>query len=1143
MACHNVEGFALKLGEPDYVQYIRNFDLFCAVESWTRENFDFSIVFRDYKVFHAPALKLSKMGRLSGGVVVLVKESLLPFITEIKSKFDNIVSIKLSKLLFKRTNDIIMTFSYIPPYQSSYYKNKDIGCAIDHLQSHLLTLSEIEPNCSNVILGDLNARIADWSPDSNDDDYQYSFYKSDHTRMSKDKDVNFFAKNLIEFITILNLNPLNGNCDSDKNGEFTFENEQGSSVIDYCLLSSDLRDSSKFCFHVNTTRIESSHSPIEFSVLVKTKNDKIRTQQKYYTKLTWDPDKKSDFIEQMESEITKVALVSASEHIETNINLAIESFNSTIHKAAKTMEKRVKINTGQTTTANNKWFDKECESKKHAATTAKKVKNKSGKIDDKTEFFKLNTEYKRTRREKRLSYKRRTKDELLREKKNGKTFWSIINKARKKTPQQPDLNITEWKHHFENLLANQTENEDEEKDDPTRTFEQRNNEKNSSDKDVTCVPELDCSITEDEVREAIHNLKYSKAPGIDSICGEYLKFSENLIVSFLQKLFNKIYDNCHYPDIWNLSIITPLHKKGDINNTNNYRGISLLSVVSKVFSTILYKRLYSWAEENEKISNVQAGFRRNFSTMDHIFTLVSLIKHRMQTNKGKVYAAFIDYHKAYDFVDRERVWDRLRTLNVSTKLILMLRSMYNSVKACVRWNGELSETFYCLKGLKQGCIFSTILFSFLIDDVAAYICSKGKHGIQIIPHAKEIFALLFADDIVLISSTPQGLQTQIDNLAIKSKELGLTVNLEKTKIMVFRKGGFLAKREKWHFNGINLEIVNKFKYLGYMLTTKISFDEACEDTSRKAKMKVMDLFKTMWSLGNLDTNIFYQLFDCQIKPMLLYGSEIWGGFVSNITESAHLFALKRLLSVSDKTPNTLVYGETGRYSLVIDAQMSTIKYWLKIIKLPESRLPKQILLLLHRSLEQIDRLGKVNWLVKIRNCLVDNGFQSAWESGHIENEILFLRDLKQKLIDNFARDWRLKLVTSDRFSTYRLFKLDFGQELYLNDITIKKFRDSLIRFRLGVNDLGVNKRFFNPLIAQNMNCPFCPNVLEDEVHFLFVCYKYENLRLKYLKDCYEFENVIFLMDPNVTVIRKTAMYIYYSWKLREQILMNQSSNT
>ena len=106
------------------------------------------------------------------------------------------------------------------------------------------------------------------------------------------------------------------------------------------------------------------------------------------------------------------------------------------------------------------------------------------------------------------------------------------------------------------------------------------------------------------------------------------------------------------------------------------------------------------------------------------------------------------------------------------------------------------------------------------------------------------------DNVVLVSSTPGGLQNQINNLEKAFESLGLSVNLDKTKVMIFRKGGHIAEGEKWFYDGSKIEIVNSYKYLGYTLTTKLSTNSSCEEYASNAKGKILDLMKTMWSLGS-----------------------------------------------------------------------------------------------------------------------------------------------------------------------------------------------------------------------------------------------------------------------------------------------------
>ena len=119
-----------------------------------------------------------------------------------------------------------------------------------------------------------------------------------------------------------------------------------------------------------------------------------------------------------------------------------------------------------------------------------------------------------------------------------------------------------------------------------------------------------------------------------------------------------------------------------------------MSVVSKVFAAILNKQLYSWAEKEGKISKEQASFLKHYSTADHIFTLISIIKRELYPGKrSKVYAAFIDYKKAFDTIDRDKVWETMHNLETSSKTVKMIRAIYSSFQCCVLCGVKLSEFF------------------------------------------------------------------------------------------------------------------------------------------------------------------------------------------------------------------------------------------------------------------------------------------------------------------------------------------------------------------------------------------------------------------------------------------------------------------
>ena len=241
-----------------------------------------------------------------------------------------------------------------------------------------------------------------------------------------------------------------------------------------------------------------------------------------------------------------------------------------------------------------------------------------------------------------------------------------------------------------------------------------------------------------------------------------------------------------------------------------------MNVVSKVLTAILNKRLYTWAEKEGKISKEQAGFRKHYSTTDHIFTLTSIIKRELYSRKrSKVYAAFIHYNKAFDTVDRDKVWETLLNLETSSKAVKMIRAMYSCVQCCVRWGAKLSEVFECHLGVKQGCLLSPLIFSLLMSEVANFIRKKWETWYSINSRTRRNISVIIRRRHCVTLLYPHRPPNQINSLEKASSSLGLVVYLEKTKVMVFSKGGHIAATEKWFYHQTEIEIVNSYKYPGY----------------------------------------------------------------------------------------------------------------------------------------------------------------------------------------------------------------------------------------------------------------------------------------------------------------------------------------
>ena len=156
------------------------------------------------------------------------------------------------------------------------------------------------------------------------------------------------------------------------------------------------------------------------------------------------------------------------------------------------------------------------------------------------------------------------------------------------------------------------------------------------------------------------------------------------------------------------------------------------------------------------------------------------------------------------------------------------------------------------------------IFCLYVSYTTDYVRTHGQRGVHLLPEKSEIFGFLFADDIALLSTSPTGLRRQLDSLSNVSRGLGLTVNTRKTKVMIFRRSGFLGRGERWSLDDKILEVVNSYKCLVFVFTTKLSTTAALDSLTVKAKRKVIRSQKTMWNLQTTNPGVFFRVFDMHV---------------------------------------------------------------------------------------------------------------------------------------------------------------------------------------------------------------------------------------------------------------------------------------
>ena len=179
-----------------------------------------------------------------------------------------------------------------------------------------------------------------------------------------------------------------------------------------------------------------------------------------------------------------------------------------------------------------------------------------------------------------------------------------------------------------------------------------------------------------------------------------------------------------------------------MNDAQNYRGITLINILAKIYSQLLLNRLIKWTAEYDTITNKQFGFQKGKSTTDCVFLLHSIISKVLNSGE-KLYCVFIDNEKCFDKIDRSYLLQKLLQENISCKFVKAIKSMYASVKLCIKYNNTFSQFFNSHIGLKQGDPSSPILFMLFVNDMIDSI-NSNFNGI-FTTNENKLFLILFAD--------------------------------------------------------------------------------------------------------------------------------------------------------------------------------------------------------------------------------------------------------------------------------------------------------------------------------------------------------------------------------------------------------------
>ena len=625
----NIQGLGSKFDSHDLLKQVSNFDVVIFLETMKLDNFcpdTGSYIFKHFqRKYQNPRAR-----KPSGGIGVLIKSKLYEdkTVTIVKNA-DFIVWLKINR---KNRPDLFLGGVYIPPQDStSMFSNYT-----DNNAFHLIQEDVTRFGCIGCVAlcGDFNARtgkLKDYAyiPGNDVDSSVILCHHADFpsgNRYSEDTKTNAYGKELIALCKSSNIRIMNGFFNNDKStGKFTCCTARGTSLIDYLICDSQfMKDLTEFS--LSPISVESDHKRLSFVVKVSSLHIPSNIQHarpkhpKPFFKYIFQSEKVSGFHSSLEDMNNLQLLDGMTDCVifDKNVNAAVSSMYCYLDNViSESFDKRY-AKPPSNKFPKNKWFDMECKQLKRICNDF--TKQNDLRVDtNRLVYNGLRKKYKALIQKKKRKHQDIIRLELESFHSNKQSdYWKLWDKLKNGNHSQSNELITlqTFESYFENVSCPP--------ESVVSSFDMsfletmRMSLTNMHTMNVH-ASSTDLPITCDEVQTQIKFLKSRKAPGFDGICNEFYKCASEQLVPSLTVLFNYVWDKGEFPDKWAEGIIQPLHKKGPKGIADNYRKLTLMSCMGKIFEAILNKRLIFQNEVTLVDDPNQFGFCRGRRTTNNVF--------------------------------------------------------------------------------------------------------------------------------------------------------------------------------------------------------------------------------------------------------------------------------------------------------------------------------------------------------------------------------------------------------------------------------------------------------------------------------------------------------------------------------------------
>ncbi|MES9881905.1 MAG: reverse transcriptase family protein, partial [Sedimenticola sp.] len=612
-------------------------------------------------------------------------------------------------------------------------------------------------------------------------------------------------------------------------------------------------------------------------------------------------------------------------------------------------------------------------------------------------------------------------------------------------------------------------------------------------------PSIDPILTVSTIENYSRSLKNKKAASYDLIYNEHIKYGGTALFGVLTKLFNRMIETEQIPCACKRGMIIPIYKDNGKSRADpkNYRPITLLPVIYKLFEKVLHYILTKWISEKEINfpHGQQNAYQKHTGAITASFILQESIHHNNELG-SKVYVATLDTKQAFDTVWLPGVFHKLSTLGIKGRMWSILVDAHSNMTSCVLANGIRSPTFLVQQGIRQGGIISTWIYNLFVDELLSKLQDSGL-GTTVLNISTSNVTL--ADDITLSATSPINLQKMLDIVHQYTCMFRYVINATKSFVIIF---GHTSRRQQnvdLSMGPDKITVTDNIRHVGVHLNSKMTDSDKVDNGCKKAKSSLFSLLTV-----NIDHKYLNPIHSASLItriciPTLLFGSELWCNLKACDIEKLERFlrlAAKKVQHFHVRTRTDISLSMLGWMPIAAQIEMNKLSLLGRLCNMPGTVLAKNVFntrLSLYTCRTDANQRGFIPDIIKILHKYgLTNTVTNYVNTGIFPNKNEWRVKCKSCVYATETELWRLRLNDDDSFARFRFLHTNIETSVLWECAS----EPNEILNAYNVSNLWVETSSTNMTNQhQSVLCHVCGLFYNDiTLHTIIECTQTENLR-------------------------------------------------